>query len=241
MNTDLPPVATPPKTTPTAGSPGPTPIKKRRPWLLYGCGGILALLVIIIATVALTVWWIQRPIKPVVLTAKEKAAVEAKLQQLNNAATNSPSAINPAKDGPAAEPDRIYVPGSRVLRLTEREVNGLLNENTDLGKSVRLEFGRDAINAYVAVPIPEDAPLLGGKMFRARGRFKLSLSDGGEPHASLEDVTIYGLSLPNAWLGGLKGENLLSDAMGKRKGAPLFKGVKSLRIEPGGLLLEVEE
>ena len=78
-------------------------------------------------------------------------------------------------------------------------------------------------------------------MFRARGRFRLSLGNGGEPYAILEDVTVFGVSLPKAWLGGLKGENLLADAMRERNGAPVLKGIKSLRVEPGALVLELED
>jgi hypothetical protein len=141
---------------------------------------------------------------------------------------------------PEVKETRPYQPGSKVLRLTEREMNGLLNANTDLGKSVRLEFDRDAINAYVAVPIPEDFPIGGGKMFRARGRFRVSVGNGGTPFAILEDVTVFGLSLPKAWLGGLKGENLLEDAVGQG-GAGRLKGIKTLRVEPGVLVLELED
>ena len=199
------------------------------------------MLLIIILTVVLTIWWLGRPIKPVVLSAAEKQTVEEKLNHIGGTSADKARATVSSADKPKPEPDRIYLPGSRELRLTEREINGLLNENTDLGKSVRLEFGRDAINAYVATPIPDDVPLLGGKMFKARGRFRLSVGNGGEPYAILEDVTVFGLSLPKAWLGGVKGENLLGDAVGKRNGAPVFKGIKSLRVEPGALVLEVEE
>ena len=223
--------------------------------MLYGCGGLLALLLVIGATVAITLWWIQRPIKPVVLSAKEKAAVEEKLRRIGGGdapvATNAPARITDAEaNAPRVaskdtrskeEPDRPYVPGSKVLKLTERELNGLLNANTDLGKSVRIELGRDAINAYLAVPIPEDFPVAGGKMFRARGRFRLSLGNGGAPYAILEDVTVFGLSLPKAWLAGLKGENLISKAVGERNGSPIIRGIKSLRVEPGALVLEVED
>jgi len=59
--------------------------------------------------------------------------------------------------------------------------------------------------------------------------------------AILEDVTIFGLSLPKAWLGGLNGENLLGKAAGERNGAPILRGVKSLHVEPGALVLEVED
>jgi len=253
LNTPAPPLPLSPSSTPP-----PTPKKTR--WLFYGCGGFLVILLMIVVTVVTTLWWIQRPIKPVVLSAPEKAAVEEKLAHLGggNAPTSSsatpsenalkrvdragaaPSAAS-ADIGESQRQDRSYTPGSKVLKLSEREINGLLNANTDLGKSVRLEFAQDAINAYLAVRIPEDFPIGSGKMFRARGRFRLSLGNGGAPYAILEDITVFGLSLPKAWLGGLKGENLIGRAMGERNGAPVFRGVKSLRVEPGALVLEVED
>ncbi len=239
----------------SSGSAPPPPPKKTR-WMLYGCGTFLALLLLIVATVAITIWWIQRPIKPVVLSPPEKAAVEEKLRHLGGGNTSA-SAAAPSSNGGAksgASPratgvgvaenqgqSKSYIPGSKVLKLTEREINGLLNANTDLGKSVRMEFAQDAINAYLAVRIPEDFPIGGGKMFRARGRFRLSLGNGGAPYAILDDVTVFGVSLPKAWLGGVKGENLISQAMGERDGSPIFRGVKSLHVEPGALVLEVED
>jgi len=255
----------PPPAPSSSPAPIPSPVAtspaapKRRRWLLYGCGGILGLLLLIVLTVAITIWYIQRPIRPVVLSPQEKAAVEAKLERIHAVPNDdrpaakanddrrtrtgertAPNVERPATPA-AAEPDRLYVPGAKVLRLTEREINGLLNDNTDLGNTVRIEFARDAINAYVATPIPDDVPMLGGKMFRARGRFRISVGNGKEPVAVLEDVTVFGLSLPKAWLGGIKGENLLSDAVGRQNGRPALRGVKSLRVEPGSLVLEVED
>lgn len=251
----------PPGPTPAPASPAPVlPTSRRRGrWLLYGCGGLLAFLLIIIAAVLITVWWIQRPIKPVVLSPQEKSRVEAKLQELESSKPPPPPNVRPAQPAPLVEApgsrnvelppavvpperaDRTYTPGGKVLKLTEREINGLLNANTDLGKSVRLEFDRDAINAYLAVRIPDDFPVGGGKMFRARGRFRVSLGNGGEPYAILEDVTVFGLSLPKTWLGGIKGENLLGAAVGESRNNAVLRGIKSLRVEPGALVLEVQD
>jgi len=238
----------------------PPPAAKKTQWLLLGCGTLFALLLVTIAAVVITLWWIQRPIKPVVLSSSERAAVEEKLRHLGGGnaatpATPSATAHAPSRRAKAASPPpaapadvevnpgqaRPYEPGSKVLKVTEREINGLLNANTDLGNSVRLEFVTDAVNAYVAVPIPKDFPIGGGRMFRARGRFRVSLGNGGEPFAILEDVTVFGLSLPKAWLGGIKGENLIGQAMGQRNGSPILQGIKSLRIEPGALVLEVQD
>lgn len=229
-----------PSSLPPASGSSQQPVPKKRSWLLIGCGGLLALLLIIVATVAITIWWIQRPIKPVVLSPQEKAVVEAKLQKVSAGRSElapSQSRTSPSPDSPA--PTRVYVPGGKELRITERELNGLLNQNTELGHTVRLELDTDAINAYVAVPIPQDFPVGGGRTFRARARFRMSLGQDQAPVAMLEDVTVLGLSLPKEWLGGVKGKNLLADAMGDRNGATTWKGIKSLRVVPEALVLEV--
>ena len=236
----------PPNLPPTSAPP--LAAKKSR-WLLYGCGTLLALLLLIILTVVITLWWIQRPIKPVVLSAGEKASVEEKLRPVsggNGAAGNSAPRTTQSAPSRTTKPNtdlaesRAYAAGSKIIKLTEHEINGLLNANTDLGNSVRLEFAKDAVNAYVAVPIPQDFPIGGGRMFRARGRFALSVGNSGAPYAILEDVTILGVSLPKAWLGGLKGQNLIGQAIGEPKGSPI-RGIKSLRVEPGALVLELED
>src|SRR6516164_4139462 len=161
----------PPQQTPPLPDP-PRTSQKGSHFLLYGCGGILAFLLLIVTTVMITVWWIQRPIRPVVLTPREKAVVDQKLLRLENATPGGMAGRNRKSAAPSTVPDgqigtafgptgtgaeqddrqlRIYVPGSKELKITEREINGLLNANTDLGKSVRLEFAQDAINAYIAV------------------------------------------------------------------------------------------
>ncbi len=238
----------PDSTLPSVQSPGESPRSappKRRRWLLWGCGGFLAFALLVIATVAITVWWIQRPIKPVVLSAEEQKVVNTKLEKMRSApaaTSDSKSALVQSTNASSSSaPGHGYQPGGKELRLTERELNGLLNQNTDLGRSVRLELDTDAINAYVAVPVPKDFPVGGGRTFRARGRFRLSLSKDQAPVALLEDVTVLGLSLPKAWLGGLKGRNLLADAMDERNGSAVWKGIKSLRIEPGVVVLEVND
>jgi hypothetical protein len=178
----------------------------------------------------------------VVLSAAEKQVVDAKLQQMRDApiiGRDERPAPGPRENSSPNPVFNRYQAGGKELRLTERELNGLLNANTDLGRTVRLELDTDAINAYFAVPIPTNFPVGGGRMFRARGRFRMSLSQDQAPVAMLEDVTVLGLSLPKEWLGGVKGKNLLADAMGERSDATSWKGIKSLRVIPEAIVLEV--
>src|SRR5205823_3640885 len=137
-------------------APAPAPAPKKPRWLLIGCGTFLAILLLGAAVVMFTLWWIQRPIKPVVLSAPEKAAVDQKLARLGDRSVSGTASVSTAKTNGNSELEARYTPGSKVVRLTEREMNGLLNANTGLGDSVRLEFDRDAINAYLAMRIPQD-------------------------------------------------------------------------------------
>ena len=69
-------------------------------------------------------WWSNRPIQPVVLTAPEKAAVEAKVVAIQQ----------------PAEPK--YEKGAKEIIITERELNGLLNERLARARKVLMEKGK---------------------------------------------------------------------------------------------------
>lgn len=183
-----------------------------------GCGALLALALAALVGAGITFWWLNRPMKPVVLTEPEIAAVEKKLE-------------------PPPRADNTYEPGEKSLVLTEREVNGMLEHNTGLGNRIRLSLDRGAVNAYLAIPLPEDLPMLGGMLLRGRGRFLVDASAGQNPRLQLEDVTLFGLSLPAAWLGGLKGRDLLAESLGTGN----MPGIRELVVEPGSLRIELEE
>src|SRR5262245_6131020 len=93
-------------------SPIPPQVSGRQSHLLlYGCGGLLALLLLIVATVAITIWWIQRPIKPVVLSAREKAVVDQKLQRLEDASPHTAPQPNNNSRAPGSTPvPRVNAP-----------------------------------------------------------------------------------------------------------------------------------
>src|SRR5262245_19102524 len=95
MNSELPPVSGPsaagstpkPVAAPAVLTTTPPPAPKRHNWLLLGCGGLIALLLVAILSVVLTIWWVNRPIRPVVLSENEKQVVEQKLNRLDAAPT----------------------------------------------------------------------------------------------------------------------------------------------------------
>jgi len=169
----------------------------------------LIIVLVLLLTIGLaaggTIWWMNRQThEPVVLTAVEKVELE----------------------------EKMYEPGRKFFVLTEREINGLIHQNTTLGEDVKVELASDAIHLRIKMTLDEDVPVLGGKTVKGRARLLASESEG----LVLDDVTVYGVSLPNAWLGNLKGVSLFSALEDQ-----LPSGVKSLAVSNGELRVELEE
>ncbi len=166
-------------------------------------------------------WWQNRPIRPIVLSVEEKAAVEAKVEAIQK----------------PAEPN--YEKGSKEIILTERELNGLLNENTDLGKTVSFQLATNAIHARVETDLDPDLPVVGGRHLKARARFLVS-DVPGKVSFILDDLTVWGISLPNDWLAGFKGRNLLAEVLGGGNNGKV-PGVEEFKVEPGRLIIRLAE
>jgi hypothetical protein len=203
----------------TEGPTPPVPPKKNSSCLLRGliCFMVLALVF------GGVWWWHNRPIQPVQLDAKEKAAVEEKVETIQK----------------PSEP--TYEKGSKEIILTERELNGLLNEKTTLGKSLNFQLATNAIYARVETDLDKDLPVIGGKHLKARARFLVSRVPG-QASFMLDDVTIWGVSLPNDWLAGLKGRDLLGEILGTGESKTgKIAGVKEFKVEPGRLIIRLAE
>ena len=166
-------------------------------------------------------WWYNRPIRPVELSVQEKAAVQAKVEAIQK----------------PTEPK--YEKGSREIILTERELNGLLNEKTTLGKSVSFELVSDAIHARVETDLDKDLPVVGGRHLTARARFVVSKAPG-QASFILDDVTVWGISLPNDWLAGMKGRDLFGEILGGGTSGKI-PGVEEIKVEPGKLMIRLAE
>lgn len=188
----------------------PTKAKSKSSCLLVAAGVFLLVVILLIGGWLL----MNRPIQPVVLSQEESQLVEAKLQ----------------------EPEPGYERGSKEIVLTEREINGLLHRNTNLGDKLKLELVDGAIHARIDTDLDEDLPMLGGKRFKARARFLVE-SETGAPALVLDDLSLWGVSLPNDWLGGIKGQDLLGEILGGSS----IGGVDSFRVERGRVVIRLKE
>jgi len=200
----------------------PTPPVSRKSGSSCLVKGLIGLVILALVIGGLW-WWSNRPINPVVLSPQEKTAVEVKVEAIQK----------------PVEPK--FEKGSKEIILTERELNGLLNENTTLGKTVSFELATNAIHARVESDLDPSLPIVGGKHLKARARFLVS-SVPGQASFILDDVTVWGISLPNDWLAGLKGRDLLGEILGTGKArTSKVAGVEEFKVEPGRLIIRLAE
>ncbi|HBJ84648.1 MAG TPA: hypothetical protein DDZ88_12410 [Verrucomicrobiales bacterium] len=183
--------------------------------VILGCAGIAA------ATGAL---WVKHtfypsPIQPVSLTATEKAEFDSKLQVLGN-----PAAI------PADEANRTII-------VNEREVNAYLAQQ-QLGENVEVKFGEGSVSAAVIFQAPEDFPVFPNQKIRLRFTFGTSLTPEHKLSLKLDDLSLGGISLPNSWIGDIKGVDLVAQNVETDPALQKFlAGIQSMEIHNGTLRL----
>jgi hypothetical protein len=236
-----------------------------------GFSGIQVLAIgfgLVVATVVLTLfaaraWLFPKPFEPVVLSPAEEQVLEKKLSLLEgidrkkesgrtSVARRKEPAAHPLETGPA-RPDEFTTGGelrpeayseegaSREVTFTEREVNSLLARNTDLARKVAIDLGQDLVSLKILVPVDPDFPFLGGKTLRVRAGAELAYKEG-RPLVKLRGVSIMGVPVPNAWLGGLKNIDLVQEFGGDSGFWKTFaEGVDAINVREGSLYIKFKE
>ncbi len=130
---------------------------------------------------------------------------------------------------------------SREIALTERELNALLARNTDLASRLAIDLSKDLASAKLLITLDEEAPLLGGETVKVTAGLELRYS-AGRPVVALKGVSIWGVPIPNAWLGGIKNVDLVQE-FGYEAGfwQGFAAGVDDLQVEEGVLKIRLKE
>lgn len=195
------------------------------------------------ATVFIVKFWLfPKPFKPVTLNKEEELQLERKLDQLE-IVTDAPPQVrrNSALAAHLAPEPYSEAGAKREIVFSEREVNSLLAENTDLAEKVAVDFADDLVSLRLLLPLEPDFPVLGGKTLRLRAGAELAYRDG-RPVVMLKGISLMGIPLPNAWLGGLKNIDLMRE-FGGQPGfwQSLGEGLESLQVREGELRLNLRE
>jgi hypothetical protein len=180
-----------------------------------------------VATASLAFWYQQNfnaaPFKPVALTAGEQQSLDAKVAVLTGNGAAGAVTV------PVSDP-------SKTIVLNEREINAWLQQQ-GLGETVKVGISDNGIAATVLAPVENDVPILGGRTIRFQVKFNTKLDENRRFALSLADVNVGGISLPNDWLGNLKGVNLLTQNNGTEDPAlkAFAAGIKDFKMGNGEL------
>ena len=220
---------------PVNPAPNPTPATPpRNGWRTFG---------IVVITIAITLgvgYWVfttylfPTSFTPVVLSEKEQQRLDQKLERLDGSPRSTKQQT--------LEPEPYSEVGaSREIHLSEKELNALLANNTDLASKLAIDLSDNLASAKLLIDLDPEFPIMGGKTLKVTAGMELSLSNG-KPRAILKGVSVWGVPLPNAWLGNMKNADLIKE-FGQAGGfwQAINDGVEEIEVKEGKLRIKLKE
>lgn len=217
-----------------------TPAKKTGfPWKATG----LVLLAVVLS-VGITLWIVwaylfPTEFRPVTLNQKETQVLEAKLDRLEGTAGRT--AQGASRTEPLVPEPYSEAGASREIQFTEKELNALLARNTDLAHRLAIDLSDNLASAKLLVPLDPEFPVLGGETLKVTAGMELRYANG-RPVVILKGVSVWGVPLPNAWLGNLKNIDLVQE-FGNDPGfwQSFADGVEAIEVSEGRLRIRLKE
>lgn len=212
---------------------------------------LVVLLIIIIAVVTsiITVWLVMmylfpKEFKPVNLSEREQNVLEEKLSRLDTGGEYADSSrkYSKRKSEKPLKPEKYSEEGAdREIRFTEREINSLLANNTNLATRLAIDLSDDLASAKLLIPMDPDFPILGGKILKVTAGLELKYTNN-KTVIVLRGVSLMGVPMPNAWLGGMKNVDLVSE-FGAEAGfwKSFSDGIDDIRVDDGCITIKLRE
>jgi hypothetical protein len=182
------------------------------------------------------------PFKPVVLSEKEEQQLSSKLDAFEGFGNQSPRQQEEFSSNGTLKPEKYSEEGtSREINFTEREINAMLAKNTDLADQLAIDLSENMISLKLLIPLDPDFPVLGGQTLKVKAGAELAYRKG-RPVIKLKGVSLMGVPMPNAWLGGLKNVDLIQE-FGNDDGfwQAFGDGVESISVVEGFLKIQLKE
>lgn len=209
-----------------------------------GCLPMFGLLLLtVIITVVVTLWaannyLFAKRFDPVTLDAQEESTLQQKLARIGLSGL-SPEQRQQAE---ALKPEAYTEVGAnREIALSEKELNALLAKNTDMAQKLAIALTDNLASAKLLVPLDPEFPIFGGKTLKVTAGLELAYSNS-RPVVVLKGVSVWGVPIPNAWLGNLKNVDLVQE-FGAQDGfwKAFADGVDNIRVQQGSLLVKLRE
>ena len=242
--------------------PQPPQSSEPQPRKPLGCLSILGLMLLtIVISVGATFWLVKTQLfpdnfEPVELSAKEESVLQEKLDAvgLGEVFTPKHSQAENSKNTPSSltqdqvresrdlspEPYR-EIPEKRDISLSEKELNAMLANNTNLAQRLVIDLADDLASAKLLVHLDPDFPFLGGKTLKVSAGTEIAFNNN-RPVVILKGVSVWGVPIPNAWLGGLKNVDLIKE-FGAEEGfwKAFADGIEHVRVAEGQVHIKLRE
>jgi len=203
--------------------------------------GIMFITVVIsiVATIFVFNYSTQKKLEPVELSQKEESTLNKKLKQFG-LPTLASSSTQENTDDLTPEP-YSEDPSKREIFFSEKELNAMLAKNTDLAEKIAIDLADNLASAKMLIPLDPDFPFLGGKTLKLKAGAELAYANG-RPIVILKGVSVWGVPVPNAWLGNLKNVDLVKEFGGDEGFWKSFAdGVENISVAEGQLKIKLKE
>ena len=215
---------------------------------LFKVLGIIGM--VIIATIILTAWWMNKniyaaPFTPTQLTASEQQVLDSKMAQLTD---QQHSAVESTGTGPAESATGPLKPepyredeSNREIQLSEKELNALIAKDPEAAQYVAVDLADDLVSVKLLVPMDPEFPLLGGKTLKLNFGVVLKY-ENNKPVVAIRGMSLGGVPLPQSWWGDIKNVNLV-EQFGAEGGFwdQFAKGVKNISVHEGQFRVKLKE
>ncbi|MFW2367453.1 MAG: arginine N-succinyltransferase [Desulforhopalus sp.] len=221
----------------------PPPVKRGFSAMqVLGIVAVSTCIAVIATGFALKMLLFPAPFKPVVLKPVEEQQLAAKLKSFEAGGHVPPPKQKEYNDKGVLIPEKYSEEsGSRQISFTERELNAMLAKNTDLADTLAIDLAEDMISVKLLIPLDSDFPMLGGKTLKVKAGAELAYRNG-KPVVKIVGVSLMGVPMPNAWLGGMKNIDLVEEFGGSGGGWETFAdGVDSISVVEGHLNIRLKE
>lgn len=217
----------------------------RQSWLKI-LGIVVAACVVstLVALVAVYFYLFPGSFRPVTLSASEEQTLEQKLERLDSIQRAPALHKNRLQSGQGngLQPERYSEAGAnREIILTERELNALLAKNTDLATKLAIDLSQDLASAKLLIPLDDEFPVFGGKTLKVTAGLELAYR-GEKPVVILRGISLWGVPIPNAWLGNMKNVDLVQEFSNDKGFWKAFAdGIGEIEISEGKLRVTLKE
>lgn len=201
---------------------------------------LITIIISVTATIFITSHYLfPKKFDPVELDTREETTLNKKLKQFGLPSfTSSVDEASTAK----LEPTPYTEEGAkREVSFTEKELNAMLAKNTDLADKAVIDLAENLASVSVLMPLDPEFPILGGKTLKLNAGAELAFADG-RPIVKLKGVSLWGIPMPNAWLGNLKNVDLVKEFGGDEGFWKSFAdGVDNIHVAEGRLIIKLKE